>query len=89
MLSVYRFSLQGLEHGIIAMFAGLFEMAARSIVATVFAAKYGFVAICFANPAAWVAACVLLLPAYLYIMPKVVRSVQARGMTGETGNAAS
>lgn len=84
-LSVYRFSLQGLEHGIIAMFAGLFEMAARSIVAVVFAKRYGFTAICFANPAAWVAACILLIPAYLYIMPRVIRSVQSRRETGETG----
>lgn len=78
-LSVYRFALQGLEHGIMAMFAGLFEMVARSIVAMIFAKQYGFIAICFANPAAWIAACILLLPAYLYIMPRVVRSVQARG----------
>lgn len=84
-LSVYRFSLQGLEHGIVAMFAGLFEMAARSIVAVVFAKRFGFVAICFANPAAWVAACVLLLPAYLCIMPKVVRAVQQK-KTEENGS---
>ena len=66
------------------MFAGLFEMAARSIVAVVFAKRYGFTAICFANPAAWVAACILLIPAYLYIMPRVIRSVQSRKETGKT-----
>ena len=46
---------------------------------------YGFTAICFANPAAWVAACILLIPAYLYIMPRVIRSVQSRKETGKTG----
>ena len=38
-------------------------MAARGVVALVFAKTYGFEAICFANPAAWIAACVLLIPA--------------------------
>lgn len=75
-LTVYRFGLQGLEYGITAMFAGMFEMAARSVVALYFAAVYGFDAICLANPAAWFAACVLLVPAYFIIIPRVKRKMQ-------------
>ena len=74
-LTVYRFSLQGLEYGVTAMFAGLFEMAARSVVALYFAKTYGFGAICFANPAAWIAACVLLVPAYFIIIPRVKKKL--------------
>lgn len=71
LLTVCRFSLQGLEYGITAMFAGIFEMFARGTVALVFADMFGFSAICIANPAAWYAACVLLVPACLVVFPKV------------------
>ncbi len=74
-LTVCRFSLQGLEHGFVAMFAGLFEMVARGLVALTFAQWYGFSAICWANPAAWIAACVLLIPACLAVFPKVRASI--------------
>jgi Na+-driven multidrug efflux pump len=74
-LTVCRFSLQGLEHGFVAMFAGLFEMVARGLVALTFAQWYGFSAICWANPAAWIAACVLLVPACLAVFPKVRASI--------------
>lgn len=75
-LTVCRFSLQGLEHGITAMFAGLFEMVARGIVALVFVDTFGFNAICYANPAAWYAACVLLVPACAVIFPKVQKQIE-------------
>lgn len=77
-LTVCRFGLQGLEYGVSAMFAGFFEMAARSIVALAFAKAYGFDAICYANPAAWIAACVLLVPACFIIFPKVKNRLQAK-----------
>jgi hypothetical protein len=70
-LTVYRFSLQGLEYGPLAMFAGIFELAARSAIALLGAPRWGFDIIRFANPAAWVAACMLLLPAYHIVMKKI------------------
>lgn len=70
-LTVYRFSLQGLEYGPLAMFAGIFELAARSSIALFLAPVWGFAVIRFANPAAWVAACILLLPAYHIVLKKV------------------
>lgn len=70
-LTVYRFSLQGLEYGPLAMFAGIFELAARSAIALLGAPRWGFDIIRFANPAAWVAACILLVPAYFAVMKKL------------------
>lgn len=78
-LTVYRFSLQGLEYGPVAMVAGFFELAARSTIALVFAPVWGFAVIRFANPTAWVAACILLLPAYFTVMKKVRKKLQAHG----------
>lgn len=77
-LTVCRFSLQGLEHGVAAMFAGLFEMVARGLVALTFAQWHGFSAICWANPAAWIAACILLVPACVAVFPKVRETIEAR-----------
>ena len=57
-LTVCRFSLQGLEHGFTAMFAGVFEMVARSVMALWAVKFFGFDAVCYANPAAWIAACI-------------------------------
>ena len=78
-LTVCRFSLQGMEYGVTAMFAGAFEMAARATVALVFAVRWGFDAVCFANPAAWIAACVLLIPACIVIFPKAERKTGVGG----------
>ena len=61
---VYRNSLQGLGFSDSAMLAGVFELVARSAVAWLLVGTFGFIAVCFANPAAWIAADCLLLPMY-------------------------
>ena len=67
---VLRNALQGLGYSRIAMFAGLFEMIARVFVAFALVRPYGFDGAIRANPAAWVMADVLLIPAYLYVRGK-------------------
>lgn len=62
---VYRNSLQGLGFSNSAMLAGVFELVARSAVAWLLVGTFGFIAVCFANPAAWIAADCLLLPMYV------------------------
>lgn len=73
LIFVFRNSLQGLGFSTTAMFAGFFELAARGGVGFGFVLKYGFAAACFANPVAWFAADVLLLPAYFVVMKKLKR----------------
>ncbi len=70
-LNVFRYALQGLGYGFTAMFAGIFEMIARSLVALVAVDIFGFTAICYANPMAWIAACLLLIPACLVVFPRI------------------
>ncbi|MCR4905428.1 MAG: MATE family efflux transporter [Clostridiales bacterium] len=82
-LIVCRFALQGMEYGVTAMFAGAFEMVARGVVALVFAQTFGFEAICYANPAAWVAACFLLVPACIVMFPRAKAKAAGIGETGE------
>lgn len=70
-LLVLRNALQGLGHSIIAMGAGLFEMIGRCIVAFISISSLGYTAICFSNPAAWLAANLILIPLYLSIARKL------------------
>lgn len=71
-LLIFRNTLQGLGHSVIAMGAGLFEMLARTIVAFLSSA-FGYTAICFANPAAWIAANIILVPLYISTIKKLKR----------------
>ena len=66
-VNILRLLIQGLGFSKLAMFAGVFEMAARTFVALVFVPKFGFNAVCFANPSAWLMADVFLFPAYFYV----------------------
>ncbi|GHU71421.1 MATE family efflux transporter [Clostridia bacterium] len=74
-LMIFRNAIQGLGYAMSAMVAGLFEMVARSFVAIMFVRRFGFDAVCFANPAAWIAANVYLLPAYTYVIRRVAKRV--------------
>lgn len=70
-LLILRNTLQGIGKSVIAMGAGLFEMIARSIIAFGFVLNFGFTAICFANPAAWMAATFILIPLYIHMMNRI------------------
>lgn len=70
-LLILRSTIQGAGFSSFAMFAGAFEMVARCFVAFGLVGALGFSAVCFANPAAWVAADIFLIPAYLSVMKKL------------------
>jgi putative MATE family efflux protein len=69
---VLRNGLQGLGYSRIAMFAGLFELAGRAFVAFALVGPYGFDGAILVNPAAWIMADALLIPAWLH----TVRALQ-------------
>lgn len=60
-LFILRNTLQGLGYSLLPMLAGAGELVARSAVAFCLVGAFQFNAICFANPAAWVAADILLI----------------------------
>ncbi len=68
LVNIVRFTIQGLGFSKSAIFAGVCEMVARSVVAMAFVPIFGYAAIIFANPAAWIFADLFLIPAYLYVM---------------------
>ena len=63
-VNIVRLSIQGMGFTRPAMFAGLFEMIARTAVALLLVPRLGFTGACLANPAAWVMADVFLFPCY-------------------------
>ena len=63
-LIVWRYSIQGLGFSTLAMMAGVAEMIARTAVAIVLVPMLGYFGAELANPAAWIAACIFLYPAY-------------------------
>lgn len=63
-LIVWRYSIQGLGFSSLAMLAGVAEMVARTAVAIVLVPILGYFGAELSNPAAWIAACLFLYPAY-------------------------
>lgn len=61
---VYRNGLQGLNRGFVPMISGIVELVSRYIVIVLCAKPFGYVGICYADPAAWVSTGLLLIIAY-------------------------
>lgn len=71
LVNIVRFLIQGMGFSGLAVFAGLSEMAARTLVGLCFVPVYGFSAACFANPLAWILADCFLIPAFYYCKKKL------------------
>lgn len=67
-VNIVRFLIQGLGFTRQAVFAGVLEMVARVIVGVVMVPAFGYIAVCAASPAAWVAADLFLFLAYGWAM---------------------
>lgn len=76
-LNVCRMSTQGLGFPGRAIFSGVMEMLARTIVSFVFTGYYGFTAICFSDQSAWLSACLYIVPTCLLCVKKVTRQLQS------------
>lgn len=77
LIYVYRNALQGMGYSKPAMLGGLLELIGRTCVAFFLVGRFGFDAVCFANPVAWVLADCLLLPLYFYKIRKLEHAVVA------------
>ena len=62
----------------IAMFAGLSELLARGLMAIFVIPKFGFMAVCFTDQTAWIAATAVVMPVFLAIMKRLEKR-QAEG----------
>ena len=71
LVNTVRFTIQGMGFSGFAMFAGVAEMIARSLIGLVFVPIFGFSAACFASPLAWIFADAFLVPAFIHCLHKL------------------
>lgn len=64
LVNVVRFSIQGMGFSVLAIVSGIMEMIARAIAGLFLAPRFGFAAVAFAHPLAWIFADVFLIPAF-------------------------
>ncbi len=69
-LNILRFSIQGMGYSGLAVLAGVSEMIARTIMGFGLVPLFGYDAVCFANPLAWLMADLLLIPMFLLCIRK-------------------
>lgn len=72
-LNVVRQAVQGMGFSGRAVFSGVTEMVARCIVSLGFTPVYGYLAICFSDQAAWLSACLYLVPVCLLCIRRLER----------------
>lgn len=73
-LAIFRLSIQGLGFSGRSIFSGVSEMIARIVVSLVFVPMAGYLGICFADQAAWVAACAYLWPTLRFCLKKIAQN---------------
>lgn len=73
LLTIFRYSIQGLGYSMLSMLSGVMEMIARCGVSIWLVPELAFTGVCFADPMAWMAADLFLIPAYFYLYKKIKR----------------
>lgn len=75
LLTILRYSIQGLGYSNLAMMSGVMEMFARAGVSLWLVPALAFLGVCFGDPVAWVAADLFLVPAFLFVYRRIKRGV--------------
>jgi Na+-driven multidrug efflux pump len=75
LLCILRYTIQGVGFTNLAMLSGVSEMIARIAVSLFAVPTWGYLAVCFGDPTAWVAADLFLVPAFIYVYRKMKRQL--------------
>jgi putative MATE family efflux protein len=75
LVTIYRFLIQGMGFGYVAIFAGICEMFARAISGIILVPVFGFIGAAIAGPFAWILAGLFLIPAYKHCKKKLKRQI--------------
>lgn len=73
LLCILRYTIQGVGFTNLAMLSGVSEMIARVLVSLFAVPSFGYVAVCFGDPTAWVFAVAFLIPAFIYVYRRILR----------------
>lgn len=75
LLCILRYTIQGVGFTKLSMFSGVAEMIARIVVSLYAVPAFGFIAVCFGDPTAWVAADLFLIPAFVWVYRRMKKQV--------------
>lgn len=70
-LCILRYTIQGAGFTQFAMLSGVSEMIARALVSVAAVPLWGYTAVCFGDPTAWIFANLFLIPAFVYVYRKL------------------
>ncbi|MCR4657422.1 MAG: MATE family efflux transporter [Lachnospiraceae bacterium] len=73
-VNIIRFLIQGMGFPYFAILAGVLEMIARTLAGLLLVPAFGFLGACFASPLAWIFADAFLVPAYIRVRRKLMKS---------------
>ncbi len=73
LLCILRYTIQGAGYTNLAMLSGVSEMIARTLVSLYAVPAFGYIAVCFGDPTAWIAADLFLVPAFIYVYKRLKR----------------
>ncbi|MDO4165713.1 MAG: MATE family efflux transporter [Bacteroides sp.] len=73
LLCILRYTIQGAGFTNLAMLSGVSEMVARILVSVFAVPVFGYLAVCFGDPTAWIFAVAFLVPAFSYVYRKIKR----------------
>ena len=76
----YRNALQGLNRGLMPMLGGVVELAGRFLVIFLVSDRFGYLGVCYADPAAWVLTGVMLLISYIVWKRRTIRQLNKAGV---------
>lgn len=79
LLTILRYSLQGLGFSNLSMLSGVMEMIARGGVSLWLVPTFGYLGVCYGDPSAWIAADIFLVPAIIYVYKKLKRRLANSG----------
>lgn len=71
LLCILRYTIQGVGFTKLAMLSGVMEMIARILVSVYAVPMFGFTAVCFGDPSAWIAADLFLVPAFIWVYRRI------------------
>lgn len=72
LLCILRYTIQGAGYTNLAMLSGVSEMIARILVSLLAVPAFGFIAVCFGDPTAWIFAVAFLIPAFVYVYRRIL-----------------
>lgn len=75
LLCILRYTIQGVGYTNLAMFSGVSEMIARILISIYAVPAFGFMAVCYGDSMAWVAADLFLIPAFFYVYRRLKKQV--------------